>query len=86
MMTDQMLGPLSATRAIASRMDGTDITASVMRMTTPSSTRKNPETRPMHSPAAMEMTAAATPTSSETWPPAITRENTSRPSASVPSQ
>ena len=40
----------------------------------------------MHSPAAMEMTAAATPTSSETWPPAITRENTSRPSASVPSQ
>ena len=58
----------------------------MIRMISPSRARKNPETSPMKSPSATLTTAAPTPMKSDTRPPIITRENTSRPKASVPSR
>jgi hypothetical protein len=78
--------PSTATSAIASRMSGNDIMASTTRMIGPSSRRKYPAASPSTTPQATEIATTSAPIMSEYRAPKITRENTSRPSSSVPNQ
>ena len=68
-ITVATLAPDSDTTAIASRMLGIAIRPSITRIMMASTQRKKPETRPITSPIAIEMTAAPTPTSNEIRPP-----------------
>ena len=65
---------VSAISAIASRIGGIDISPSITRMTTESSARMKPETRPMKLPTMEDSAATEKPTISETRAPYITRE------------
>ena len=69
MMTFCTDAPHSAISAIASRIAGIDISPSMIRMTTASTTRMNPETRPMNVPMAEAIAATENPTISETREP-----------------
>ena len=65
---------VSAISAIASRIGGIDIRPSITRITTASSTRTKPESRPISVPRTEAQNATENPTSSETRDPYITRE------------
>ncbi|KAG0731020.1 hypothetical protein G6F23_015720 [Rhizopus arrhizus] len=60
-----MLAPVTETRAIASRMPGIAMMASIVRMMNPSSVRNQPAITPMTSPMATLTTAAPRPAISE---------------------
>src|SRR5690606_38867460 len=72
--------------AIASRISGKAIIASISRDTTLSAPRKNPATRPRAMPSTPDSSTTRKPTSSDSRPPWMTRLNTSRPKSSVPNQ
>ena len=84
-MTDPTDGPFSATSAMASRIDGIAISASIIRMMIASAVRKNPATMPITSPSRTDTTAVARPMIRDNCPPISTRLKMSRPKLSVPS-
>lgn len=84
-MTDPTEGPFSATSAMASRIEGMAISASIIRMMIASAVRKKPAIMPITSPTRTETTAVAMPIISDSRPPISTRDRISRPKLSVPS-
>ncbi len=64
-----MLARVSAISAIASSTGGIDISPSITRITTASSQRRNPVTRPIASPISVLKSATAIPIESETRAP-----------------
>ena len=85
MTTPVSPAPSTAPRASASTSGGNESTASITRMTK-LSTRPPayPASRPSSAPASTAMTTEPKPATSETRVPQSTRENTSRPTLSVP--
>ena len=77
-------GPSAATSAIANRISGKAIIASIRRAIGASSFWKNPARRPRVTPISDASTTTAKPTSSDSRAEKIVRENTSRPNSSVP--
>ncbi|MCY1508693.1 hypothetical protein D9M68_430120 [compost metagenome] len=67
--TVMRLAPVTDTRAIASRMPGIAMMASMVRMISPSSERNQPAITPMTSPMTTLTTAAPRPAMSETRAP-----------------
>lgn len=63
------LAPVTDTRAIANRMPGIAMMASMVRMMMPSSERNQPAMTPTTSPMVTLMTAAPSPAISETRAP-----------------
>ncbi|MCY1556060.1 hypothetical protein D9M68_927750 [compost metagenome] len=78
-ITEPIEGPFNATSAIAIRIDGIAIKASIMRMMIASAVRKKPAINPINTPTPIEAAAANNPISSEMRPPRIMREKRSRP-------
>ncbi len=68
-ITFSRLARFSAIKAIAIRIAGIDISPSMMRITTASTHRFNPVTRPIASPNAIENSATLMPTVNETRAP-----------------
>ncbi len=74
MTTFATLPRVSAISAIASRIGGIDISPSMTRITSESSQRTKPDTRPIAMPTAEAQIATEKPTISETRVPYSTRE------------
>lgn len=80
------LAPVTDTRAMASRMPGMAMTASMVRMIRPSSVRNQPAMTPITRPSVTLTSAAPRPATSDTRAPYTTRDQMSRPNASVPNR
>lgn len=78
--------PRMETRAMARRISGKAIIASISRDMGASRRRKNPATRPIAMPLTLDKAATPSPMVSDAWPAISRREATSRPNASAPSQ